>query len=116
MKSIIGGVTAGVFFAGAAIGLASSASAQLTEGSYTWTTTGGGFAGVHSAWVLSSCGQDCLTVRFSNGDTMDLHLQGNAWTGANSKGCTYSLDNNSLAGHDDCPGGAAYDWQLTKNG
>ena len=104
-------------FAGAVIGLAGPASAQLTEGSYTSTTVGGDFAGVHTQWTLSSCGQNCMTIRFSNGDTMDLHLQGNAWTGTDSgPGCTYSLDNNSLAGHQNCPSGSSYDWQLTKDG
>jgi hypothetical protein len=105
-----------VAMAGAAVGLAGAASAQLTEGTYTWTMTGGTFSGVQSHWVLSTCGQDCLTIRFSTGNQTEVHRQGNAWTGPGTKdGCTYTIDNNSLAGHDDClPGGGQ--WQLSKDG
>jgi hypothetical protein len=112
MKSIIRGVTAGVFFAGAAIGLASSASAQLTEGSYAINTTGGGGGmQIHSQWVVTPCGQDCFTVRFSNGESTDFHLQGNTWTGINAAGCTWTVDNDSLAGRNSC----SLPIQLTKN-
>jgi hypothetical protein len=105
----------GVVLACAAVGLAGPASAELGEGSYTWTVTGtGGFTGVHSQWVLTPCGQGCMTVRFSNGETTDFHLQGNSWTGTNSAGCTETIDNNSVAGRNDC-NGSSTEFQLTKN-
>ena len=103
--------------AGAALWLAGPASAQLGEGSYTWTTTGGnGPTGLHSQWVLTPCGQSCLNVQFSNGKTTDFNLQGNTWTGPMpDTGCTWTIDNNSLAGRNDCPA-SSIEFQLTKNG
>ena len=103
----------GIVLAGAAVGFAGPASAQLDEGSYTWTVTGGGPAGLHSQWVLTPCGQSCLNVQFSNGETTDFHLQGNTWTGTNSAGCAMTIDNKSLAGRNNCGG---LEYQLTKNG
>ena len=111
------GFTVGLVLAGAAVWFAGPAAAQLTEGSYTWTTTGGsGPTGVHSQWTLTSCGQDCITVRFSNGVTTDLHLQGNTWAGPNpnNQQCSYTIDNNSIAGRNSCADGT-YEFQLTKN-
>lgn len=100
----------------AAVGFASPASAQLGEGSYTWTITGGGPVGLHSNWVLNSCDQKCMTIHFSNGETMDVHLQGNAWTGTGSfNGCAYTIDNGSLAGSQNCPDGTSTKFQLTIN-
>jgi hypothetical protein len=115
MMMITRGLAVGIVLAGAAVGLAGPASAQLSEGSYTWTVTGGAMTGVHSQWVLTPCGETCMTVRFSNGETTDFHLQGNTWTGTNSAGCTWTTDNNSLAGRDDCPA-SSYEYQLTRNG
>jgi hypothetical protein len=115
MTTIIRALAAGVVLAGAAVGLAGPASAQLGEGSYTWTVTGGGMAGVHSQWVLTPCGQTCMTVQYSNGETNDFHLQGNTWTGTNSAGCTETIDNNSLAGRNVCPA-LSTEFQLSKNG
>jgi hypothetical protein len=116
MITITRALAAGVVLAGAAVGLAGPASAQLDEGSYTWTVSGGsaGFTGVHSQWVLTPCGQACITVQFSNGTTTDVHLQGSTWTGVSANGCTETIDNNSLAGHNDCPGSST-EFQLTKN-
>jgi hypothetical protein len=116
MMAIARAVAVGVVLAGAAIGVASLASAELGEGSYAVNSTGGGGGmGIHSQWVVTPCGQGCLTVRFSNGETTDFHLQGNTWTGANAAGCIWTVDNNSLAGLDHCPA-ISIDVQLTKNG
>jgi hypothetical protein len=117
MRAIPRGMAIGAVLVGAAVGLASPASAQLSEGSYTWTITAGGPVGLDSHWVLTSCGQDCITVQFSNGDTMDVHLQGNAWTGIKSNpGCAFTIENNSLAGRENCPDGTTTQFQLAKNG
>jgi hypothetical protein len=111
------GMTIGIALAGAALGLAGPASAQLGEGSYTWTVTGGAMTGIHSPWGLTPCGQSCLNVQFSNGKTTDLHLQGNTWTGPMpDTGCIWTLDNNSLTGRNDCPGSPLIEFQLTNNG
>jgi hypothetical protein len=107
---------AAAVMAGAAIGLAGPASAELGEGSYAINSTGGGGGmGIHSHWVVTPCGQGCLTVRFANGETTDFHLQGNTWTGTNAAGCTWTVDNNSLAGRDHCSD-LSFDIQLTKDG
>lgn len=112
IKTLARGLTAGIILAGAALGLAGPASAQLDEGGYTWTSAGG----ISTHWVLSSCGQNCMTVRFSNGEVTDLHLDGNTWTGTDAKGCTRTIDNNSLAGRNDCPSlGVSTGFQLTRN-
>jgi hypothetical protein len=113
MMAIARGVAVGVALAGAAIGVASPASAELGEGSYAINSTGGGGGmQIHSQWVVTPCGQDCLTVRFSNGESTDFHLEGNTWTGINAAGCTWTVDNNSLAGRNSC----SVPIQLTKNG
>ena len=118
MKLIHSTVAVAAVVCGMAVGLAGQASAQLGEGSYTWTVGGsaGGFAGVHSEWTLTTCGQDCLTVVFSNGKTGEFHLQGDTWTWTDpSTGCTWVTDNNSLAGRNNCPDSST-EYQLTQNG
>jgi hypothetical protein len=104
-----------VVLVGAAVGLAGPASAQLEPGSYTVATVGGQFSGVKGSWVVTSCGQNCLTVLYPDGKkTVDFHLEGNTWTG-NDPECVRTIDNNSLTVRADC-GSGLFESQLTKNG
>lgn len=117
MMTITRGLLAGVALVGAAVGLAGPASAQLDPGTYTATATAdqGLFAGVKSRWVVTSCGENCLTVLFSNGKTVNFQLQGNNWIGSDPE-CVWTVDNNSLVYRADCGGGASMNAQLSKDG
>jgi hypothetical protein len=115
MKTITRGLLASVVLVGAGIGLASPASAQLEPGSYTATSIGGMFGGIASPWVITSCGENCLTVLYQNGTTVDFRLQGNTWTG-NDPECVRTIDNDSLTVRADCGDGGAGESRLTKNG
>lgn len=64
--------------AAAALGLAGPASAKLDEGTYSVVYTNqDGEVSNQDDFVVTSCGQDCLTIRVQRG-TGDLHLQGNS--------------------------------------
>jgi hypothetical protein len=106
----------GVVFAGAAVGLASPASAEPLSGSFLATITD-----VNPAWdkagpgdamdvTLVPCGADCTTFAAPHVPhpwSTDLHLQGTSWTGTqpdNGYGtCPIALDNNTRALIIDCP-------------
>jgi hypothetical protein len=98
MMTIARGLAIGVVLAGAAIGLASPASAELTPGQYTGTMLDAGASGKQVGttvvWPATPCGPDCMHLGDSPG--WDLHLQGNTWTGTNQTGAQASLDNSSL--------------------
>jgi len=104
--------------AGASIGLASPAAAEPLEGSYTavlsndWNSET-----LTQTWDFVSCGPDC--ARRVN-DGLELHLQGNTWTGTTpgSRGgtCTTSIDATTLAGITAACGVLVVQVQLTKVG
>ncbi|MFL0179224.1 hypothetical protein [Mycobacterium sp. SMC-15] len=108
--------------AGASVGLAGPAKADLTDGSYTMTMTESDQfkVGQTQTWNVGSCGPDCRHVEVAGGDTpYDFHLAGNSWTAAQpsgqSHGFTTTVDNNSLAGTFTFDDGAYYKYQLKKN-
>ena len=116
MITIIRGLAVGVVVAGAAVGLASPASADLHSGSYTATVTNGGGRvrpGVTHLWTLTSCGSGCLHI---HGDDpvwdKDIHLQGNTWTPADNG---FTIDNDSLV-ESETFNGANIQWQWAQNG
>ena len=116
MITITRGLAIGVVLAGAAVGLASPASAAPLSGSYTatitdlnppWSQAGPGDA---MDVTLNPCGPDCTTFaapKVPHPWTTDLHLQGNTWTGTQPDvgfgTCPMTLDNNSRALTIDCP-------------
>ena len=97
MSTFIRGLATGVAIAGAAIGLAGTASADPTAGSYTATIIdpGASHKTGSTAWNLAPCGPDCIRIADTDKALWDLHRQGNAWTGTDQYG-TQSLDNDSL--------------------
>lgn len=105
--------------AGAALGLAGPASAQLDAGTYTRTMTEGQFQGVHDEITVTSCGQNCVTFSKDDGPLLDLHRQGSTWTGSrtddNGVECSWTVDDASLVLRIQCPE-TSYVYQLTKNG
>jgi hypothetical protein len=119
MITIIRGLAAGVILAGAAVGLASPASAEPLDGSYAATMLDGGGIkknGSTTTFTLtSSCGPDCISLHTGSGSPFDLHRQGNAWTGS-VEACTWRLDNSSLVITRTCPDQPNIVIGLTKNG
>jgi hypothetical protein len=98
----------------AAVGLAGPASAEPLSGEYTGTVIdgGGGYReGKTATWTFAPCGPDCTQA-----GQMELHLQGDTWTGNQSGGsCTTAIDANSLVMTREC-GRARVIWQLAKKG
>jgi hypothetical protein len=92
------GLAVGVVLAGAAVGLASPASADLTDGTYQANYD---FGGSHP-WVVTSCGAGCKSVQWDSGDatgTDTYRLNGNTWTTGAPKGeinSVNTIDNNTL--------------------
>jgi hypothetical protein len=87
--------------AGAAVGLASPASAALLDGTYE--RTGDGPAGsmfAEATVVVTSCGTGCknLAGTLKSDEVVQLHLQGTTWTGTNSLHDVLTVDNDSLTG------------------
>lgn len=109
--------------AGAGLGLAGPAHADLNDGTYTMTITASDQFQVGSTqtWNVGSCGPDCRHVDVVGGDTpYDFHLIGESWSAAQppsaqAYGFTTSIDNGSLAGTFDFEDGAHYNYQLKKN-
>lgn len=106
--------------AGASIGLASPASADLVDGTYT-ATMGSGATSTNT-WVVTSCGPGCAHVEvpgLPNG-TRDLRLEGSTWSetsdiDGDGVSCTTTVDNASLAGNTGC-GFMVFPLQLTLAG
>jgi hypothetical protein len=81
---------------GAAMGLASPASAELLDGTYKLTYFK--VSGPPSYVVVTSCGAGCKHIQMWGGyEPSDFHLQGNTWT-SNSKDYEETIDNNTLLG------------------
>jgi ABC-type nitrate/sulfonate/bicarbonate transport system substrate-binding protein len=89
--------------AGAAVGLACPAAAEALSGTYTATPVpnenGMGVMYPSTTYTFTPCGPDCtrLLIGGEGGQVVDLHLQGNAWTGTwvseNGKiSCTESVN------------------------
>jgi hypothetical protein len=100
MKTIRFATLAAVM-AGAAVGLAAPASAELLDGTYD--RTGDGPAGStfsQRTVAVTSCGAGCknLAGTLMNDEVVQLHLEGNTWTGTNSFHDVLTIDNNSLTG------------------
>lgn len=116
--------TLAAILAGAAVGLAAPASAELLDGTYevtNYTSSSGAQTGGSKTWVISSCGAGCKRVNVP-GDTTggnEYHLQGNTWTCITPSGATvYTIDDTSLVGSVGMPGDDTPDatYQLVKAG
>ena len=79
MTTSLRGLAAGVVLAGCAVGLASPASAELTDGTYQLTWAGD--PAPSKGLVVTSCGEGCKhTQMVGAAEPVDFHLQGNIWT------------------------------------
>jgi hypothetical protein len=82
--------------AGAAVGLASPASAELTDGTYEITYIGDPSPPINM--LVTSCGAGCKHTQIAGaGGSVDFHLHGNTWTGQ-SEDATVTIDNDTLRG------------------
>jgi hypothetical protein len=94
----IRGLAVGVVLAGCAIGLASPASAELTDGTYQLTYLTNPDPTPKTV-VITSCGADCKRFQIPGPyEPLDYHLQGDTWTATSKEGHTQTIDNNTLAG------------------
>jgi hypothetical protein len=98
--------TLATVLAGAAVGLASPASAELIDGTYQ--RTGDGSAGStfsEKTIVVTSCGAGCenLAQTLLSDEVVQMHLDGKTWTGTNSFGDALTIDNDSLTGTETGP-------------
>jgi hypothetical protein len=97
--------------AGAAVGLASPASAELTDGIYELRYIVDP-SPTPDTIVVTSCGAGCKHIQMTGPYTpSDYHLQGNTWTATSVEGTARTIDNDTLAGS---AAGNAY--QLVKVG
>lgn len=97
MMTITRGLAVGVVLAGAAVGLATPASAELTDGTYALTYSGD--SSPHDNFVVTSCGDGCKHGQILGAaGPVDFHLQGSNWTAVTSSGTTVTIDDSSLAG------------------
>lgn len=92
--------------AGLTVGLAAPASAELTDGTYQRSgdgPTGSMFA--EATVTVTSCGTGCKNLAGSvRGDeVVQLHLEGNTWTGTDSTHTVLTIDNDSLTGTETSP-------------
>ena len=105
MNSITRGLVVGVFSVGAAIGLASPASAEPPNGSYTGTMIDGGGVkedGSTAPATFGSCGPDCITLQLA-GPPTEMRWNLGGWTAAKGE-CTWALQDPSLVMAITCPG------------
>lgn len=115
--------TLAALMAGASIGLAGPALADLQDGSYTETVTESNKfkVGQTQTWNVADCGPDCRHVEVVGGNTpYDFHRTGSTWTASqpdspSAWGFTTTIDNDSLAGTFTFDDGAFYKYQLKKN-
>lgn len=88
----------GAVLVGAAVGLASPASAELTDGTYQLTYQGDP---APRNLIVTSCGDGCKhgqIVGAADAGGVDFHLQGSTWTADSSAGTVVTIDNNTLGG------------------
>jgi hypothetical protein len=88
--------TLAAVLAGASIGLAGPASAELVDGTYDMVRTGG--EALHL--VVTSCGAGCKQTSINGGTPRDYHLEGNTWRCVYGDGLVSTVDNNSLVFQD----------------
>lgn len=107
--------------AGAALGLAGSASAEPPNGTYTeHVTDGGGYVpdGTTRPLTMTPCGSGCIhvTAPETGSDFGNYRLQGNTWTGnTDEHGSVMAFDQDSLNGTESYPNGQALKFYLTKD-
>jgi hypothetical protein len=121
MKVLTRGLAVAAVLSGAAVGLASPASAEPPSGSYTATMIDAGQSGKQvgstTIWTMSTCGPDCTHVQTTSAGGHDFHLQDNTWIQADSSGdCKATIDNTSLVWTLACPDQPNVIVGLTKNG
>jgi major membrane immunogen (membrane-anchored lipoprotein) len=98
MTAIIRGLAVSVVLAGCAIGLASPASAELTDGTYQLTYSADPGPAPKTI-VVTSCGDGCkLSQIVGPYNAVEYHLQGDTWTAPSADGSVMTIDNNTLAG------------------
>lgn len=98
MKITTRGLAAAVVLTGCAIGLASPASAELTDGTYEMTYPTDGDGPPPRTIVVTSCGAGCIRTQVAGPYNADeWHLQGDTWT-AMANGSVKTINNNTLAG------------------
>jgi hypothetical protein len=103
--------------AGAAVGLAGSASAaEPLSGNYRQTTTDSSKfpPGSYMPRVFTPCGPDCTRDVTNPNYIMDFHLQGSTWSNQDPAG-NESFDANSLAGRYVSNSGWYVNFQLTRD-
>lgn len=92
--------------AGAAVGLASPASAELLDGTYEQTGDGpaGSVLGGVRTVTITSCGAGCKNLAGADlsNRVHEYRLEGNTWT-ARDAGEVYTIDNGSLTGTETSP-------------
>lgn len=99
--------------AGAALGLASPASAEPPSGTYTATVTDVTAAGPPPIeiggtmiWAMTPCGADCTHLEINPPNAKgqeDLHMQGGSWAnGGNSLGCTRTINAEATSATEVC--------------
>ena len=105
----------------AAVGLAGPAWAEPLSGTYTATPmrddNGIGAMYPSTTYAFTPCGPDCTRLVIGGGTVVDLHLQGNAWTGTwvsqSGISCTESVNSDAAFTSRNC-GGQLLAHQLTK--
>jgi hypothetical protein len=101
----------GAVLVGAAIGLAGTASAELTDGTYRLTYLANPGPEPRTV-VVASCGDGCRHLQIVGPyNAVEYHLQGDTWTAPSSDGHPKTIDNNTLAGS-----ASTWAYQLTKIG
>lgn len=117
MGTLTRGLLAGAVLAGTAIPLAGPAAADPLSGPHTATLIDGGGMfkpGATKTFTFTPCGPECTHLQTEGTLAVDLHLQGDRWTGTHSsssgQNCTATLDA-ALVFTDDCTPGVV--WQLT---
>ena len=98
--------TLAAVMAAAAVGLASPASADLLDGSYERTGDGPpGSLFAEVTVVVTPCGAGCknLAGTLKSDEVVQMHLQGQTWTGTNSFHDELIIDNASLTGTETGP-------------
>lgn len=91
--------TLAAVMAGAAVGLAAPAAADLVDGTYEETQEWN--SGPKTLTVnITSCGAGCknLAGAYTTDELQQYHLQGKTWTATDSFHSTFTLDNDSLTG------------------
>lgn len=104
---------------GAAVALASQATAETLDGIYTTvysSATDTSDATLTSTWGFTQCGPGCARQEVSEGPPREFRLHGKTWTSSytvDGGSCSTTIDNDTLAGSFRC-GPIEYHIQLTR--